>query len=729
MSEGTFVTFSYPEPITSLAFSPDGTCITGAQGGHFKIHKIEGNELLHTEHGLPGDRVVSQNWSVDGLNTVFKSGWVVTTRLEGELTNARYHQITTKSVDLASVDPTGLHKAIAQGGDLSIWSRALGQERWTFKEMFTVPVDMLKSEPLAKSIFWSDYSDQRITVIYRKHGIITWLLGKHAKIPFAINRPETSEIVQAQVGPGGKKTALVFKDGPEFRIYHHPACTLAETFPTNHPPGPMIFTHQGTRLIGAVRDTLFIYNLDPGAKRVNPIVLSHEDIPITSVAQNSKHRPWLQRSHHYIAIAQGSTVIIWTTPEERKVHAMTCLKSGILLGLVIEIFVLFFFREGKQHMVQDNQESRANPVANPGDGPRWPTGEIESTKLDVVKLSSWRRGTVLVLSNDCGMTDIRQQECCRTRREHSGGRSLPLTRMRTLQSDSNRLSWASAPQRNYRSWSNAMHPYLTGGTKSLTRGGYQFGREMIERQHACILQRMMFLYQQSWHSTILKKRWDIRLQAASSTRRPNGNGAGGSRSSATGYPAPKDGRQTQRTDEGNGEVKALGTRERPIPSQSPILGCRNWRIELPENWSASEKRIDSDQVLEQHDPPTRRLFSKVPRSPGNGFLFDSHCRAGVKQRVKSNLVQRHTYAGFQRSVHHPCLFLGACARVKDRRHQDRRRSVGTVQFNKSYMRTSSLEGQRSAHSRASEIALLDRIVCLSELLFDSQLPVTALQFP
>ncbi|KAJ7138778.1 hypothetical protein C8R43DRAFT_955251 [Mycena crocata] len=87
------------------------------------------------------------------------------------------------------------------------------------------------------------------------------------------------------------------------------------------------------------------------------------------------------------------------------------------------------------------------------------------------------------------------------------------------------------------------------------------------------------------------------------------------------------------TDEGNGEVKALGTREGPIPSQSPILGCRNWRIELPENWSASEKRIDSDQVLEQHDPPTRRLFSKVPRSPGNGFLFDSHCRAGVKQRI------------------------------------------------------------------------------------------------
>ncbi|KAJ7462498.1 hypothetical protein FB451DRAFT_1495668 [Mycena latifolia] len=270
----------YPDPISSLEFSPDGTRITGAQGGHFTVWDIHHKKLLHTEHGESEDSVVSQNWSSDGLNTVFASGWVVTVRLD------------TK-------------KAVAQGGKVSIWSRALGQERWIFQENLTVPVDLQKSPPVAKSIYWD----------------------------------------QAQVGFGGRKTAVVFQDTRAFRIYDHPACTLADNFPTSDSPGPMTFVRRGKMFIGAVGDRLLLWELDAPDKEKHPIILSHEGatgIPITGVAQNSTPYRWLHEPRHSIAVAQGSTVTIWRNAEEPEIYVMASLKSGVMLGIVLFLFFIFF---------------------------------------------------------------------------------------------------------------------------------------------------------------------------------------------------------------------------------------------------------------------------------------------------------------------------------------------------------------------------------------------------
>ncbi|KAJ7073362.1 hypothetical protein B0H15DRAFT_957273 [Mycena belliarum] len=156
----------YLHPISSLAFSPDGTLITGTQKSHFTLWDIHSNKLLHTEHGLAKDSVVAQSWSPDGLNTVFASGWTVTVKLDPKMTINRYHQSTLETVDLASVDSTGMRKAVAVGGNVSIWSRALGQEQWVFQENLTVPTNLEKSRPMAKSIYWCDYPDPQIIVIY-----------------------------------------------------------------------------------------------------------------------------------------------------------------------------------------------------------------------------------------------------------------------------------------------------------------------------------------------------------------------------------------------------------------------------------------------------------------------------------------------------------------------------------------------------------------------------------
>ncbi|KAJ6482323.1 hypothetical protein C8R47DRAFT_1197526 [Mycena vitilis] len=253
-----------PHPVTSLEFSPDGALIAGAQGRHFTIWDMQRKLLLHKENGDSADNVVAWRWTSDGLTAIFLSGWVTTVRLGA------------KVFDCIHVDRTGMYKAIAQGGRVSIWSRARGKERWSLQETFNVLSDLQQSPPVAKCIFWNDSPDRSITVIFATHGIITWQLGRDAKSASMNHRPEAEVIVQAHVGLGGGSTALVFQNTQAFRIYDYPACTLTDNFPTSHSPGPMTFARQGTIFIGAVNDTLFLWELHAVNKEKHPVILLHE---------------------------------------------------------------------------------------------------------------------------------------------------------------------------------------------------------------------------------------------------------------------------------------------------------------------------------------------------------------------------------------------------------------------------------------------------------------------
>jgi hypothetical protein len=65
------------EPVLFLNFSPDGKYIAAAFTSDFTIWSLEDDKPFHLGHSSD-DRVVAQDWTLDGLCTIFASGWIST---------------------------------------------------------------------------------------------------------------------------------------------------------------------------------------------------------------------------------------------------------------------------------------------------------------------------------------------------------------------------------------------------------------------------------------------------------------------------------------------------------------------------------------------------------------------------------------------------------------------------------------------------------------------------
>ncbi|KAJ7243112.1 hypothetical protein B0H12DRAFT_1074090 [Mycena haematopus] len=338
--------------ITGLELSPDGSFLAVAQGNIFKIWYIDRGDVLHTCCGRAlSDKIVSQSWSEDGLNTVFASGWVVSTKLGAKTTEDRFHRICETPIDLAFFDSNG-------GNHVDIFDRPLGRERWIFRERLSVPVDILNSNPIALSMFFGDFPAS-VTVIYLAHGIITWRIGRKTETPSVISRLDT-EAIKACVKFDGLKFATVFKDINSFRVYDRPTGVLVFSFDTQDSPGPLTFADGGNVLIGAVEDTVYLWDLNPASQKKRPVTLFNEGTagnaitsitvsPIfaqflvleTALKQRSTPWQWTTPSHSLIAVAQGSTVTVWRAIKEPDINSLLYLRTGLLLGILLEILIIF----------------------------------------------------------------------------------------------------------------------------------------------------------------------------------------------------------------------------------------------------------------------------------------------------------------------------------------------------------------------------------------------------
>ncbi|KAJ7505064.1 hypothetical protein B0H11DRAFT_1905139 [Mycena galericulata] len=177
----------------------------------------------------------------------------------------------------------------------------------------------------------------------------TWLLED----------PKEITVTHLPANIDGRQLVLVFAENSEFQVYSKPAPAhpfridiqsaffLDRTYTFDEAAGPIIFTQDGEVLAGAVHDAMCLWDLSQHSTKFLLESLIHEDalgVPIADIAQQNYQPPRKgMLGHQSIAIAQGSSVIVWQAECQpvpvNELNVMGCVKVGVGIGIMISILL------------------------------------------------------------------------------------------------------------------------------------------------------------------------------------------------------------------------------------------------------------------------------------------------------------------------------------------------------------------------------------------------------